>query len=153
ACHDAYQVLPPAFGPYAGQTTFAAAPAVWILPYVEQDNLYNKIMSYPGGLGTTAKILANGDYANPPLTPAGSTFSDAVPVNITTYQCPSDLTVRSALATSSARLRTSYASYAANGLVFGKMAANSLVVTATSVTCKYADGTSYRAAQSVPKDI
>jgi type II secretory pathway pseudopilin PulG len=106
ACHsaaDAHRTeLPPAYYYYpissasntTSSTSFRMGTFMWLLPYIEQQNLYNTVNK----VGTEGQI-------NP---------TAVVPI----FQCPSDATVNtgaSALNVSNAV----FASYAANGQVFG----------------------------------
>jgi prepilin-type N-terminal cleavage/methylation domain-containing protein len=105
--HDAQGTLPPADGNYPfGDTTLQTAPpTVWILPYIEQGNLFNQIAAQ-GGVNTTATNPAAIDFnGNSPYVPA-------------TYVCPADTTLVQAPTVSGSTL-TSFGSYATNGQVFG----------------------------------
>jgi prepilin-type N-terminal cleavage/methylation domain-containing protein len=53
-CSDTYNQLPPVLGnyPYTAGTTTGWPTFVWLLPFIEQQNLYNNMMS--GGAVTTA---------------------------------------------------------------------------------------------------
>src|SRR5262245_19976873 len=77
-CHnanDAYNALPPADGPYpAGSTLinpakpgqlFLGTPTLWLLPFIEQQNLFNQIMvtGIKSGAGTTPPP-AGSDWVN-----------------------------------------------------------------------------------------
>jgi type II secretory pathway pseudopilin PulG len=94
ACHDTNRMLPPACGSFGGDTMgLGATPTVWLLPYIEQGNLFNLVKA-AGGPNTPG----NWDY-----TQTGYL--------IKIYQCPSDPTNASGSG--------AYASYGANGLVFG----------------------------------
>src|SRR5579864_1941285 len=96
--HDTFKALPPANGPYPpGAATFKAPPQVWLLPYIEQGSLFTQIQA-AGGPGNGTKC----DYTH-------------VPITIPLWQCPSDAT----LGIASPDTIGSFASYAANGLVFG----------------------------------
>jgi prepilin-type N-terminal cleavage/methylation domain-containing protein len=101
--------LPPALGSYPRQTKGGVNPAtspmgepttVWILPYMEQQSVFNNIGFY------------NMLNTNPPT--AGS--PNPPPPIIKTYQCPSDTTLRSA---ASFLPQGYFASYGANAMVFG----------------------------------
>jgi hypothetical protein len=88
---------------YPSTTTLAASgwkttesPMVWLLPYLEQQNLFNLIK----GQGSSTGPVTN--------------YATGSPVVIKAYQCPSDVTMKTAPATVGSR-----ASYAANGQVFG----------------------------------
>jgi prepilin-type N-terminal cleavage/methylation domain-containing protein len=93
--HDTYRALPPLDGPYPSTSTFNAPIMVWLLPYLEQQNLFSQ--------------MQGGNQNN-------WTWITKSPVTIKPYQCPSDTTRRSGPSTTT---DGSYASYAANGLVFG----------------------------------
>lgn len=100
SCTDTYMgVLPPSFGPYpyafplnntpaaqqtaVSPTTFDPrgpfSPQVWILPYMEQSNVFNNMTTY----------MANAS----PTSPLGSY------PQIKTYMCPSDWAIGSTFAT------------------------------------------------------
>ncbi|HEY7158329.1 MAG TPA: DUF1559 domain-containing protein [Gemmataceae bacterium] len=87
------QELPPAdwYYPSTATSGLRVAATVWILPYIEQDNLF-------------AQIKLAGD---------SSAWNNS-PVVIKTYQCPSDTTLKGAPGTPG-----SYTSYGANAQVFG----------------------------------
>jgi prepilin-type N-terminal cleavage/methylation domain-containing protein len=98
--------LPPAIGQYPRNTVkpiLVQEPAtVWLLPYIEQQNLFNQILA--AGASTAWNKKFNG--------------SDGSPVVIKSYQCPSDLTIKTGMS-ASGLLPGTFASYAANGQVFG----------------------------------
>jgi len=84
ACHnfdDANGVMPPGLGAVGSSMSATPTPKVigilfmWILPYVEQDNVFKAITV---GDGSNAGLLANPQY--------NDQFKQAVKV----YQCPSD---------------------------------------------------------------
>jgi len=128
--HTQYGELPPALGnypkkstmypaiwnPIAAQPGFPGAPThVWILPFMEQQTLYNGM----------AAIWA---------------AKDACPTLIKNFQCPSDVSLKPG---GSAFSPGSYASYAANGLVFGTMLPTGWVGTGgTKLPSDVADGVS-----------
>ncbi len=98
--------LPPACGPYpstAAAGTMIAPPTVWILPFMEQQNLFDQVQaSYP---------------TTPPFKGIGSWWHKST-VIIKTYQCPSDVTLKRA-PTATGHTLGSFTSYGANGQVFG----------------------------------
>jgi prepilin-type N-terminal cleavage/methylation domain-containing protein len=103
--HDTVGYLPPAIGNYpAGDRSWQTAPpTVFILPYLEQASLYNKIKGQGGvNPGTAGAINFNG---HSPVVPA-------------TYRCPSDATQSQAAAISGST-DASFGSYAVNGQVLG----------------------------------
>ncbi len=114
--HDTYGALPPADGPYpitamivnpaTGKAPFNGAPTLWLLPFIEQQNLFNEIM-------------ITGVKANSTAPPVGPDWVNKSPVAIKTYQCPSDTTAMSAPAIGTVNTVGSLGSYAANGQVFG----------------------------------
>ncbi|HMF14528.1 MAG TPA: DUF1559 domain-containing protein, partial [Gemmataceae bacterium] len=104
--HDTYNALPPANGYYAGMKfsytdssgtvhISNAPPTVWLLPFIEQQNLFNQIVAK----GTT-----------------GPWKSSSTPIK--TYWCPSDSTIATG-ASALSITQGSLASYGANGQVFG----------------------------------
>jgi prepilin-type N-terminal cleavage/methylation domain-containing protein len=102
--HDSNQVLPPANGYYpAGAKNFIAPATVWLLPYIEQDNLF-------------ASIQANGGVNSKTFN-----FNGQSPVVPPTYRCPSDSSVGGGAAYTGST-NTSFGSYASNGQVFGTVA-------------------------------
>jgi prepilin-type N-terminal cleavage/methylation domain-containing protein len=117
-CADAHSgELPPAFWcypsryPLPGFGYLQAAPSVWILPFVEQANIYNQIIG-------VASVNKSGPHA---LTVPGPNngvntidWSTASPSVIKIYQCPSDATIKYAQG-----YPGSPTSYAANAQVFG----------------------------------
>ena len=106
SAHDSVTYLPPAIGAYPrGDTGWQTAnPFVFLLPYIEQDNLYKAIKAQ-GGVNPGAPALNyNGN-------------SHVVPK---TFVCPSDAT-RGQAAGISGSTTESFASYGANGHVFGSV--------------------------------
>jgi prepilin-type N-terminal cleavage/methylation domain-containing protein len=107
AFHDANGVLPPAddFFPSYNTAVQSAPPTVWLLPFLEEGNIYNAIIAQ-GGVNTTATNPNAIDYnGNSPYVPK-------------VYVCPSDATLSKAPAVSGSTLQ-SFSCYAANGQVFG----------------------------------
>ena len=100
-CADAHGgELPPAHWCYPFKSStkgfFTGTVALWLLPYVEQQNLYNLVTAQPS-------------YAGPPIN-----YGGASPTTIKIYQCPSDVTLKAAPGTPG-----SHMSYGANAQVFG----------------------------------
>ncbi len=106
--HDANNKLPAVTGLATSNTT---APTVffWLLPYVEQQNLYNTVTINPNG------TVAN--YA------AAAPFNTTVP----TYQCPADPSC-------TAGNSPAFGSYASNSLVFSVSGGARLQATFTDGT-------------------
>jgi hypothetical protein len=109
-CNDTMSKLPPLVGRYPSLTGNAETLHFWLLPFIEQDNLY--------------KSAATGTTFAPDVLPAGN---EAAAQAIKTYLCPSDPSVSAGGQTSigqptgtlpSGKLPAA-TSYAANGLVFG----------------------------------
>lgn len=101
-----YRQLPPALGAYPSKSVMnpwqlatppyqGTVPTVWLLPFIEQQSV----------------------YSNMPLI-WGATPANTCTTIIKVYQCPSDPTLKTAMATTGAP-QGSFASYAANALVFG----------------------------------
>lgn len=87
--------LPPAYDHYPhGSASMKVNAEVWLLPYIEQQNLFNL-------------VLAAG---------SGAPWNGGSTVMIKIYQCPSDVTLKAGAALHTLQ---SYASYAVNGQVFG----------------------------------
>jgi prepilin-type N-terminal cleavage/methylation domain-containing protein len=102
SAHDVYNALPPANGYYPAQSkTFIAPPNVWLLPFIEQGNIFTQIQ-------------ANGGIRNP----NGLNFQGQNPYVPPIYLCPSD-GFREAAASLTGNTVNSFGSYAANGQVFG----------------------------------
>jgi prepilin-type N-terminal cleavage/methylation domain-containing protein len=106
--------LPPAMGPYpfkAVGTVPNAPTTIWILPFIEQDAVYNSF-----------KTLGNSFFA--------AKGSGMIQAEIKTYLCPSDPTLKQAGANLPPGL---VSSYGANALAFGieTTATNGTVVTST----------------------
>jgi prepilin-type N-terminal cleavage/methylation domain-containing protein len=96
--HGVYRELPPALGAYPSTAGgMVQPPTVWILPYIEQDNLFQLI-----------KQAYTADVTNSTWTGTNC------PIVIKPYQCPSDVTIKGAPSGPAAA-----ASYASNGQVFG----------------------------------
>ncbi len=94
--------LPPAYWYYpststVGPTAFRMGTFMWLLPYIEQQNLYNTIKK----VGTEGRI-------------------NAYITQVKTFQCPSDLTIREGNTALNLNLND-FASYGANGQVFGSI--------------------------------
>src|SRR5579875_422725 len=111
-CTDVHNgELPPAFWCYPSiyplppNNQLEAAPAVWILPFVEQENVYNQIMAIVNAPGYKSGAGALNDPVK---------WNSASPVTIKIYQCPSDATIKQC-----AGYPGSCMSYAANAQVFG----------------------------------
>jgi prepilin-type N-terminal cleavage/methylation domain-containing protein len=98
ATHDAYNALPPAdyYFPTTATNGLSAPPTVWILPFIEQGNLFTQIQA----AGTS------------------SSWNGGSPVAISTFVCPSDATLKPAPSAVGSTVG-SFGSYAANGQVFG----------------------------------
>jgi prepilin-type N-terminal cleavage/methylation domain-containing protein/prepilin-type processing-associated H-X9-DG protein len=103
--HDTMGVLPPQFGNYpAGQASGGYGPLLWhLLPYVEQNNLYNACLNPTNGL-----YQANYNSYNGPVGAA----------NIPGFICPSD----SSIGPGGTLPQDGWhgATYAGNWQVFGK---------------------------------
>jgi prepilin-type N-terminal cleavage/methylation domain-containing protein len=130
--HDTVGYLPPAIGSYPqGDTSWQTAPPpVSILPYIEQNNLYNAIKNQ-GGVNPGAPAI---DYnGNSPVVP---------PI----YVCPSDATRGQAPAISGSTVE-SFGSYAVNGHVFGSV---TTTVTGGVPTCSNFKWVGYK---RIPADI
>ena len=104
--HDAVGYLPPAIGSYPrGDTSWqTACPPVFLLPYVEQDNLYKAIKAQGG-------VNPGGGALN---------YNGHSPVVPKVYVCPSDAT-RGSASDISGSTTESFGSYAVNGHVFGSV--------------------------------
>jgi prepilin-type N-terminal cleavage/methylation domain-containing protein len=104
--------LPPALWYYPAANTSGPVgnPFIWLLPFVEQQNLYT-LMGYP---------LAT---ANPAIGTAGTAgiYVTGCPSTIKIYQCPSDVTIKAGAGSASPG---SLASYGANTFVFGTVLTN-----------------------------
>ncbi|HTU19136.1 MAG TPA: DUF1559 domain-containing protein [Gemmataceae bacterium] len=91
--------LPPAHGTYPRMSaSHNYSVLIWLLPYMEQQNLFNEIQAN------------NGNSA--PWNGGSST-------TIKSYQCPSDVTLKNGLA--AGKTPGSFASYGGNGQVFGSI--------------------------------
>ena len=125
-CHDTNGALPPLYYyyPVNNTTTFQATPLVWILPYVEQGNLF-------------AQITAAGGLSN---------YNGGDTTTIGIYQCPSDATMKNATTIDPA---PNFTSYAANGEVFGNVTTS---VTNGVPTCTWKSN-SWQAATILPRDV
>jgi prepilin-type N-terminal cleavage/methylation domain-containing protein len=103
--------LPPALGVYPFKATSAgtksAAPiTVWLLPFIEQEAIYNQFTM--AGTNPVALTTFYGTYSKAPIT---------APITvIKPYQCPSDTTLKLASTVASTGC---FASYGANAMVFG----------------------------------
>ena len=120
ACHmtnDAMSKMPPQFGWYPSWGSGGFGTLFFhLLPFIEQQNLYNSSLISPGGM-----IFDPGaNYLLVPGTPgthdSRSTGSYIGSINVPLYVCPSDPSINEATAHSS---WTSIGSYAGNYQVFG----------------------------------
>jgi prepilin-type N-terminal cleavage/methylation domain-containing protein len=102
--HDTYGSLPPAIGSYPANDTGwqTECPLAFILPYIEQQNLFNAIRAQ-GGVNPGAPAL---------------NYNGKSPVVPPTYVCPADATRSQATAISGSTVQ-SFGTYAVNGHVFG----------------------------------
>ena len=118
--------LPPAIGYYPSSTFPGSGavgnPMIWILPFMEQQNLYQGTL--PIGMGYPAAAanptLGTAGTAAPFVTGTYGGVTVMVP-NIKLYQCPSDVSLKVA---ATAAQQGCFASYAANNLVFGTILTN-----------------------------
>jgi prepilin-type N-terminal cleavage/methylation domain-containing protein len=109
SCNDSIGTLPPLMGRFPKQTGRAQSLQFWLLPFIEQGNLYNS-----AAFGTT--------YA-PDVNPNGD---EAASFTVKSYICPSDPSIDSTghavggagIAFGDGKVPAA-TSYAANGLVFG----------------------------------
>jgi prepilin-type N-terminal cleavage/methylation domain-containing protein len=106
--------LPPAIGPYpkSNPSSMIETTHVWLLPFMEQQNLYNAFTAYYSA--------NNGNTGNFPS-----------PTIIKSYQCPSDVTLNPA---SAMYTQGSFSSYGANALVLGTILTNQQSGTVQFVT-------------------
>ncbi len=130
--HDTYGTLPPAIGHYPAYDTSwqTECPLTFILPFIEQQNLYNAIRAQ-GGINPGHGAL---DYnGKSPFVPP-------------TYICPSDATRSFAPAISGSTVE-SFGEYAVNGHVFGTV---TTTVSEGVPTCSNFGWTDYK---SIPAGI
>ena len=108
-CHDTNGMLPPLVGRFPVQAGNAETLQFWLLPYIEQDNLFK------------SAATNTGTYA-PDSLPAGN---EAATGAVKTYICPADPSIRPDGATMigqptlNSGKAAAATSYAANGLVYG----------------------------------
>ena len=140
SCNDTYMRLPPLLGTYYQQKDAAGHAAPWgnpffyILPFVEQDNLYKS--SYDPNV--------DGNNSAPGYRPWLNRWK-----SIKTYICPSDPSIPSSGIGTTIELASwtdqpSLSSYAANGQVFGSTNGNGNINwdSQASIPRSFADGTS-----------
>ena len=133
ACHnyqDTNNALPPALQAYAlsnGVYRPYQPLLVILLPFIEQDNLYNKVTSYSGINAYDAPVVG---------TPTGTLRSQTVK----TYQCPSDPSMSNGF---SAAQIGQYAgsSYAGNFILLGSSPMQEPTTGAWSSASQYTVGT------------
>jgi prepilin-type N-terminal cleavage/methylation domain-containing protein len=112
--------LPPALGYYPSSAGTGAVgnPLIWLLPFMEQQNLFQAPlpigMGYP--LATANPTIGTAGTAAPFVTGSYGGVTVMVPT-IKNYQCPSDVSTKSG--SSFVAEQGCLASYAANNLVFG----------------------------------
>ncbi len=128
-----YRQLPPAIGNYPSKALTnpwglatppygGTVPTVWLLPFMENQAVYNGM---------------------PAIWSANNTCTTIIKV----YQCPSDVTLKTAISTTGAP-QGSFASYSANALVFGTaITANPGTANAVTQLTSLAGGT------QIPTDI
>jgi prepilin-type N-terminal cleavage/methylation domain-containing protein len=143
AAHDTFNELPPAYWYYpsttaAVATNVKAAPMVFILPFIEQQNL-NQTIQAQFALGGNLWTIPPGGTSPPYYDWRGNSQ-----VVIKVYQCPSDATITAAMGNSPLG---SAVSYAANGQVFGTITTNSGVSPPTITSYSPMGG------RQVPRDI
>ncbi len=120
-CHDNYNKFPPLYGPFPGSPNDKLAPSgnafFWLLPFIEQDNLYN----------LTAATAPNGRLYNCPSGAAGGTWPPTPDPNVfgqvlKTFLCPSDpsLSGTNQIATTAGGPLYAQSDYALNAQVFGQ---------------------------------
>jgi prepilin-type N-terminal cleavage/methylation domain-containing protein len=97
--------LPPALGHYpkTNANTPLEPTHVWLLPYMEQQNLYNQVVAWAA-------------------SNSGNTANFQSPSILKNFQCSSDVTMKAA---STSYPQGSLSSYGANALVFGTILTNS----------------------------
>jgi len=154
AIHDVYRSLPPLAAP-DDKTSFNAAslapfgPALqgpyqttnsgftlftWLLPYVEQNTLYNSVVSN----GSLIASTTNAPTSTPPGTFVNGQGSTIQKTNVKTYVCPSD---PSNVYTVNSLTNCAVSCYQANYLVFGNPSSNQLYGNA-KIPATFTDGTS-----------
>jgi prepilin-type N-terminal cleavage/methylation domain-containing protein len=131
AAYDTNRALPPATGRYppTATTGLSAPTLVWLLPYLEHQDLFSQIQT----AGSTNNWNTNSS------------------ILIKTFQCPADSTIPAGNKAGQGTLG-SFASYAANGQVFGSVGT---FVSATGVpACSWGSGGSnHRLPSSVPDGL
>ncbi|HEY7330784.1 MAG TPA: DUF1559 domain-containing protein [Gemmataceae bacterium] len=147
-CADTYQnELPPAYyffplGTPTANPNVIGSPMVWILPFVEQQNLFQLIQ---------AQFAAGGALNNAAGVPNGQNWNSANATDIIkVYQCPSDATIKATGGNTG-----SVVSYGYNGQVFGTITTTpgSPTVTSYAVTL-YAPGLhGMPGGTKIPRDI
>jgi prepilin-type N-terminal cleavage/methylation domain-containing protein/prepilin-type processing-associated H-X9-DG protein len=147
-CHDTMSALPPLVGPFpqnqpalltsAGKTYWNTA-LFWILPYIEQNNLYNSAATTATINGVTLNVY----YV--PTDPTGTNPAAIEQTVVKTYQCPSDPTSPGGHITSNHAV----GNYAPNTLVFSASNtqppvtnANNISVGTPRIPASFTDGTS-----------
>ncbi len=118
--------MPPAcwYYPLANTSTkLTVPPTVWLLPFIEQQNVFNQILA--GGNNT-------------------SLWSEKSTVVIKTYQCPSDATIQAAMSAAN-RTLGSFASYGSNSQVFGTITTSVSAGSPTVTSFSWKGGNRYPA--------
>jgi prepilin-type N-terminal cleavage/methylation domain-containing protein len=125
--------LPPAYGfyPSSASTGVIGSPMVWILPFVEQQNLFTAIQAQFASGGS----LIGGGATN-------INYDGSSPTTIKIYQCPSDATIKQAAGTPGSNV-----SFGANGQVFGT------ITTTPNASPPTVTSWSSRGGTKIPRDI
>jgi|SRR5579884_1401514 len=137
--------LPPAIGYYPNSSGTGAVgnPMIWILPFIEQVNLYQGTppigMGYPAA--TANPTIGVAGTGGPFVTGSYGGVTVMVPT-IKIFQCPSDVSLK--VATSVVQ-QGCLASYAANNLVFGTIVTSQQTGTVTFM--------GYKGKSIIPTDI
>jgi len=132
-CADAHGgELPPPhwYYPLTATTGYQFGLMIWLLPYVEQQNLYQAIL---------AQMAQTGSLTTP------INYNNSSPVTIKVYQCPSDITLKAGQG-AGATIGT-LVSYGGNSQVFGTITTKPNFSPPTVLTFSQHGGT------IIPRDI
>jgi prepilin-type N-terminal cleavage/methylation domain-containing protein len=146
ACHnfnDTRQYLPPLVGTLTPGVGNSNTVHFWLLPFIEQDNLYNSAYNGTSYYPDTLPAGGTGTQSGPPGGPASNAL-------VKTYICPADPSISTNGTTAGEVANGMYCgatTYGANGIVFGALDTNTNLCDSNPaayarIPASFSDGTS-----------